>query len=389
VATISTAGKELIFEAAEYERRLGLVREAMKRAGLELLLLHSPENIYYVAGYHTLGYFGYQCLAIPREGAPLMIIRSFEESNVRTKCWVADFAGYADDGDPVDTTVAALRERGLSGKRTGIEKSAWFLTTAVFERLTAVLADTAWIDASKLVDRVRLVKSAAEIAQIRRAAAMCQASLRAGEAFIREGATENDVAAAMHQALIAAGSDYLGHPPLIASGPRTGQAFATWAGRRFQRGDIVRIEPGACSNRYHAAMMRTYSIGEPSPLHRAMTEASRAGLETAITTMRPGVSIEQVQAAVVETITKAGFEEYYRHRSGYSIGIGFPPDWGEGRTLGIREGESLLLQTGMTFHITPGVAIKTVVGVGVTETVVVTDHGAESLIDYPRSLQIR
>ena len=105
--------------------------------------------------------------------------------------------------------------------------------------------------------------------------------------------------------------------------------------------------------------------------------------------MRPGVLIEQVQAAVVETITKAGFEEYYRHRSGYSIGIGFPPDWGEGRTLGIREGESQPIQPGTTFHITPGAAIKTVVGVGVTETVVVTEHGAESLIEYPRELQVK
>jgi Xaa-Pro dipeptidase len=361
----------------------------MDRAGLELLLLHSPENIYYVAGYHTLGYFGYQCLAIPREAEPVMIIRAFEESNVRTKCWVADFAGYADDGDPVSTTAAALRERGLAERRTGVEKSAWFLTVAVYERLAAALTETRWVDASRLADRVRLVKSAAEIEQIRRAAAICQASLQSGEALIQEGATENDVAAAMHQALIAAGSDYLGHPPLIASGPRTGQAFATWAGRRFERGDIVRIEPGACSNRYHAAMMRTYSIGQPSALHRALTEASRAGLETAIAAMRPGVPIEQVQAAVVETITKAGFEEYYRHRSGYSIGIGFPPDWGEGRTLGIREGESQPLEVGMTFHLTPGVAIKTVVGVGVTETVVLTERGAESLIDYPRELQVR
>jgi Xaa-Pro dipeptidase len=361
----------------------------MDAAGLDVLVVHSPENVYYLSGYHSVGYFNYQCLILPREGSPAMVVRGTETSNVMTKTWITEYASYSDVGDPIETTAEALRARGLARGRTGVERSAWFLTVAVFERLRAGLQGVEWVDGSRLVDRVRLVKSPAEVEQIRRAARFCQASLRAGEALIEEGGNENAVAAAMHQALIEAGSDYLGHPPLISSGPRTGQAFATWGGRRFERGDIIRIEPGGCSNRYHAAMMRTYSIGEPPPLHRALTEASQAGLEAAIAAMRPGVPIEAVQAAVVETVARAGFDEYYRHRSGYSIGIGFPPDWGEGRTLGIREGESLPLQPGMTFHITPGLAIKTVVGVGVTETVVVTERGAESLIDHPRALSVR
>jgi len=214
-------------------------------------------------------------------------------------------------------------------------------------------------------------------------------SRRRGEEITRGGAGKNGVPAAMYRGLFEPGSASLGHPPLISSGRRTGQAFATWAGKKLERGDIVRVEPGGCSNRYHASMMRTYSIGEPPRQYRQMTAASRAGLEAAIAAMRPGVPVEQVQAAVVRSVSEAGFEAYYRHRSGYSIGIGFPPDWGEGRTLGIREGEQLPLQPGMVFHVTPGIAIKTVVGVGVSETILVTERGAESLIDYPRDLVIK
>ena len=154
---ISTTGRELVFEAAEYERRLALVQQAMDAAGLEVLLLHSPENIYYVSGYHTLGYFGYQCLVIPRDGRPVHVIRAFEESNVRTKSWVSDFVGYADGGSPFEATVSALREQQIDGKRIGVEKSAWFLTVAVFEQLATALDQATWIDASRLVDRVRLV----------------------------------------------------------------------------------------------------------------------------------------------------------------------------------------------------------------------------------------
>ena len=174
-----------------------------------------------------------------------MIIRSFQESNVRTRCWVADFAGYADDGDPLDITVAALRERGLSGKRTGIEKSAWFLTTAVFERLGGRACRHRLGRRLEAVDRVRLVKSAAEIAQIRRAAAMCQASRQAGEAFIHEGAAENDVAAAMHQALIAAGQR-LPWPPAADRIRAAHCRGLRHLGRAAPgAGDMVRIEPGA------------------------------------------------------------------------------------------------------------------------------------------------
>src|SRR5689334_5596733 len=134
MATIATSGKELVFDAGEYERRLGLIYKMMDEAGLEALLLHSPENIYYVSGYQTLGYFGYQCLVIPREGEPIHVIRAFEESNVRTKSWVEEFVGYGDTGSPVESTVEALRRRGLENKQLGIEKSAWFLTLAVFEQ---------------------------------------------------------------------------------------------------------------------------------------------------------------------------------------------------------------------------------------------------------------
>lgn len=218
---------------------------------------------------------------------------------------------------------------------------------------------------------------------------MCQLSLRRGEAAIRAGVSENEVAAALYEGLFEAGSDYLGHPPLISSGPRTGQVFATWAGRRLEHGDIVRVEPGGCSNRYHASMMRTYSIGEPPERYRRMVDASRAALETAIATMRPGIPIGDVQEAILKTVTEAGFEENYRHRSGYSIGIGFPPDWGEGRTLDLRDGEQRRLEAGMVFHVTTSVTIKMVAGVGVTETVLVTGNGAESLIDYPRALVVR
>lgn len=386
---IDTSGRTLAFDGDEYSRRLRLIRIAMKEAGLDVLLLHSPENIYYLSGQHSLGYLAYQCLAVPLTGSPVAIIRAFEESNVRTKTWVREFASYGDSDDPIATTVATLVERGHHAGCIGLEKSAWFLTASACERLMAALPAIEWSDGSLLVDRIRLVKSKPEIDEIRRAARICEASLLRAEPAIRAGNSENDVASALYQGMIEAGGEYVGHPPLVTSGPRTGLAFGTWAGRRLEPGDMVKVEPLGASNRYHAAMLRMYAIGAPSDLHRRMFEASLAALDAGQAAIQPGAAVEDIHHAVARSIVGSGFEEYFRHRSGYSIGIGFPPDPSEGRALSIRPGQTQPLQPGMVLFLTPGLAIKTVVGVAVDDTVLVTETGSELLTQHPRELSFR
>ena len=118
------------------------------------------------------------------------------------------------------------------------------------------------------------MKSPAELVRIRAAARAAEAGLEAAVETLAPGISENDVAAAMYRASIVAGSEYLGHAPLVASGERSGLCFATWRRRRLKRGDVVFLEAAGCVDRYHAILARTAVLG------RASRSLRRIGTDT-------------------------------------------------------------------------------------------------------------
>src|SRR5699024_1809025 len=138
---------------------------------------------------------------------------------------------------------------------------------------------------------------------------------------------------------------------LISSGPRSEQPFATWKRRTLQAGDVMLFEPGAAYNRYHAMAIRTLSIGTPSGDLKNVSIVSIDGLNSLLEDITQGMSgheIDEITRAIPEA---HGMGEFRIGRSGYSIGIGYPPDWGEGRTYSVGPGETKPLQEGMVLHV--------------------------------------
>jgi Xaa-Pro dipeptidase len=381
------ARTELPFSRSEYDERIAKVRAGMASDGLDVLLVYWPENIYYLTGYDSLGYFNYQLLVVPASGEPFMVVRRLERQNALQITWLSSCEVYQDWEDPAETTAAALRNRGLDKGRLGVELDAWFLTTRNYLKLADALGADRLVDASQLVNRIRLVKSPREIEYIRAAARTVEAAAAAAIGALRVGATENDSAAALYAAEISAGSEYTGHASLISSGPRSARSFATWSGRRIEAGDPISLEPGGSVRRYHASLIRTLSMGKPrDETIVRMAEASLAGLEAGLAAIKPGVTPDEVDRITKEPGQRAGFGQYQVSRSGYSIGIGFPPDWGEGRTLGMRAGEHAVLQPNMTFHFMNIIWYEGVTSVGFSETIRVTESGCEPLTNFRREL---
>src|SRR5262249_11032632 len=157
------------------------------------MLIHTPENIYYISGFQTPGYYAYQTLVIPEDRAltPILVLRRLEEANVNSLSWIEERRGYVDTQDPLEMTADPIRELGLAGKTLGIETDSWFLTVKHFERLRRLLPDSQFIDCSGLVEQGRLIKSEAEITYIRRAARAAEVTLEAGIQATVEGTTEN------------------------------------------------------------------------------------------------------------------------------------------------------------------------------------------------------
>ena len=377
-------GSESAFPREEYANRIAAARATLAARGLDALVLTGPENIFYLTGQQTPGYYTFQCLILPLEGEPLFLLRQLELLNFLRNTFIDRHEVYQDDGKPAEILVTALERMGLKGKRIAIEKRGWFLSIEFYELLTERLGRVA--DGSGIVENLRMVKSPLELAMLEAAARITDAGINAGLAAIKPGISENDLVAAMMAASIGAGSEYMGMEPLVSSGPRAGVPHATWRRRKLEKGDPVFLEMAGCYNRYHVGLLRTAWLGKPPSLARDLATVTEEALQAATEAMRPGVTCEAVHNAAQGVIDRAGMTERYRKRTGYSTGISFAPDWGEWMVLSLFTGITEPLQPGMAFHLPVALREYEAFTVGASETVVITETGCRKLGTIARGL---
>ena len=260
------------------------------------------------------------------------------------------------------------------------------MTIDDFEKLQKRLPKVQWIDTSLLIENMRLIKSPAEQAYSRKAAKAASAGMRSALAGLRAGITEDDLMAAAYSGLFSMHSEFPGLPPLITSGVRHTMAHAMAEGNPVHDGDAVYFEMGASIKRYHAATLRIGYVGTPPKLFYDLTDLCRHALDAGLKEMKPGNPAEAVDHAARKVIADGGYGDQFRHKAGYSIGIALPPDWSEARAMMLRGGEKRPLRPGMVFHFLPAVFEYREYGVGLSETVLITDTGHEILTNVDQKL---
>jgi Xaa-Pro dipeptidase len=362
----------------------------MVERGIDIALVSIPENIYYLTGYTTIGYYMYQTLAVPLDDEPVLLTYREERINVDRLSWLDRHVDYDVVQDPIEVTTRMLRPMVSGRKTVSIEEAGFFFPIRTYRKLMEAFGDATWVDGSGLVESSRLIKSEREIGYIRAAAGAAMAGMREALDEAVPGRTENDVAAAVYRATLRNGSEYPGSPPYVISGERSGLPHATWEGRELRDGDIIFLEFSGCVKRYSAANMRTGFIGDPPVAVTSRADAVIDALESAIAAIRPGATSGEVDAVARKAITSRGLDSH-THETGYSIGICYPPGWNESHIMNLRPGDDTVLRPNMVFHLVPSLIVPELKGhVGFSETVLVTETGCEVLTDkiVPRELQI-
>lgn len=379
------------FPTDELDRRRAAVSERLAAAELDGLVVSLPENIYYLTGLDHWGYFACHLLIVPRDGEMILVARAMEAITVRGQVANARFLGHADNEEVADYAIRALREAGLTTSRVGLEMRSLFLTPRIADAVRAGTPGVAWHDASGLIDALRLIKSPLEMAYTRKAAAAADAGTLAAIEAVSDGATDYEVAAACHAAMIRAESEYPGFGPFIRPTSRLGEEHTTWRGDRFRTGDAVFLEIAAAYRKYQAPMGRLVYIGSAPEGTQAMAHVAIAGMAAIVGALRPGARAGDVYAAWHDVAASAGLSSYHRHHCGYFISIGFPPSWtGGSMVTGLAPGSNLVLSPGMTFH-----AHSWFTGTGrpdyfISNTVLLGEDGAEILTAAtPQTLIVR
>ena len=380
---------ETPFEEAEFQSRIAKVRGLMGDAGIEVLLVTHLPNLYYLTGYNTIIPNRYACLVLPIEGSPMIHIADVELGAVFATGWIRDVElyHYYDAAQAMDLLAGILRDRGLDSKAIGTETGVSGIYVNQHRRLTEMLPNASFIDASRLVYSVRKSKSAAEIEYIREAGRLTVLGVEAAMGEIGLGKTDNDLSAACHEAMIRAGSEYFTKWQNIMTGHRSGFHHSFHARFPISPGDVIYMELGASYKRYDALMMRTATLGEPDDLTKRMADAMLRTFEALTSNIQPGRTAHDVAMEAKKAVGPITEEAFFIENFGYSIGIGVPSIWGEDLIF-IAEGVDEPLEPGMVFHTPLTIHVPGQRGVGFSETVLVTETGWESLTAQERSLRV-
>ena len=390
--------QETVFAPEEYRRRIAATRERMAAAGIDVLLASHPANMNYLSGYDGWSYYVHQLVALALDGGdPVWIGREMDAAGARLTVFMDESRIHSYPDEYVDArdrhcmhrVAGILASLGWHRGRIGVEMDAWYFTARAYIELAERLPEARLVDAWPLVNWVRLVKSPAEIAMMRAAGRIVSRAMGVAVEAIAPGVRECDAVAQITCALIEGTPEHWGDYPATlphaGSGARAAAPHLTWTGAPFAAGAATNIELGGCHHRYHAALARTLCLGAaPARLH-TLADVTREGLHAALEAARPGATCEEVEAAWRRVIARAGYEK--RSRIGYSIGLNYPPDWGE-QSASLRAGDTTVLEPNMCFHLMLGMWMEGW-GFELSETFRVTEGEPELLTDFPRTLLVK
>jgi Xaa-Pro dipeptidase len=319
----------LHFPPQEYEQRLAAFNAAMAKERLDAMLLFAQESMYWLTGYDSFGFCFFQCLVVRADGRCALLTRLADLRQAQHTSNLDDIRVWTDrrDASPAQQLLSLVVDLGLTQGRLGVEFDSYGLPHAQGRRLEAAFEGYELVDRSDLVTRLRSVKSPAEIACVREAARLSDLADAAALAATGPGVDEGQILAAQHRVLFENGSDYPANEFIIGSGRDALLCRYKSGRRRLDAQDQITLEFAGVSRHYHAAIMRTVVIGEPTPRHVALHRAAREALAACEAELRPGRTAGDVFEAHRRVFDGHGLSRHRLAACGYSLGAKFTPSW--------------------------------------------------------------
>lgn len=387
----------LFFSLEEYYSRIAKTRAAMQQKNIELLIISDPSNMAWLTGYDGWTFYVHQCVLLPLDEDPVWFGRKQDVNGaVRTAFMAQDrLLGYPDhyvqstERHPMDYLAGLLKEWKWDSRRIGVEMDNYYFSAAAFASLQSNLLKARFIDATALVNWQRAVKSEKEIEYMRTAARIVESMHKRIADKAEPGIRKCDLVAEIYDAGIrgveGAGGDYPAIVPLLPSGEDASAPHLTWDDKPMRINEGTFFEIAGCYHRYHCPLSRTVFLGKPPQYLLDAEKAVLEGMEAGLDAAKPGNTCEDIALAFFAVLEKYGITK--DNRTGYPIGLSYPPDWGE-RTMSLRRGDKTVLQPNMTFHFMSGLW-QDLWGLEITESIVITESGVDTLAKVPRELFIK
>ena len=388
----------MIFTKTEYKERLIKVKDSMKKKDIDLMISQDPANMNYLTGYDAWSFYYAQCVLVHiNEDEPICFLRPMDAGGAYIKTYLQDknIIKYDEKcihtwpSHPYDYLVEEIKRRKWDNQCIGLEMDSHYFTAYCYEKIKQGLPNAKIKDSERLVNWVRLVKSNAEIDLMRTASKITEQGMKTAIESINPGVRQCDAVAEIQKSLIGGtpefGGDYSGIVPLLPTGKGTSASHLTWTEEKFIKGEATIVELAGVYKKYNCPMARTIMLGKADQKKIDTMKATNEALDSGISEIKPGKTCDEVAQKFWKVLDKYGIKK--NSRTGYSIGIGYPPDWGE-HTLNIQKGDKTILQPNVTFHM---IAVMQFGNWGAhsSESIRVTEQGYELFCDFSREWHIK
>ena len=388
----------MLFEKQEYKERLKKVKIDMQKKGIDLLVSHDPANMNYLTGYDAWSFYYAQCVLVHlNEDEPICFVRAQDGGGAYIKTYLKNENIIEYDEKYIHTwplhpyqyLVEIIKKRKWDNLNIGLEMDSHYFTAYCYETIKKGLPNAKFKDAERLVNWVRVVKSNKEIKLMQSAARIVESGMKTAFKSINPGVRQCDAVADIQKALFNGtkefGGDYPSIATLLPTGKGTSASHLTHTDEKFVSGEATIIEIAGAYKRYHCPMARTVLLGDKDQKKIDTMKATNEALDAGISATKPGNTIDDVAQKFWGVLDKYKIKK--DSRTGYSIGIGYPPDWGE-QTFNILKGDKTILQPNVTFHMIAVMQFGDW-GVEASEAVRVTENGSELFCNLSRELHIK
>ena len=388
----------MTFSKNEYKDRLKKVQLSMQKKGIELLISQDTANINYLTGYDAWSFYYAQCVIVHiNSDEPICFIRAQDAGGAFIKTYLKkeNIVIYNEKyihtwpSHPYDALVNLLKKNKWDNLQIGVEMDAHYFTAYCYEKLKQGLPNATIKDSERLVNWVRVVKSNAEIDFMKKAAIISENAMKTAMDIINPGVRQCDAVAEIQKTLFKGtndfGGEYASIATLLPTGKGTSASHLTASDEKFVTGEATVVELSGTYKRYHAPMARTVNLGKPEQKKIDAMNATNEALEAGIKASKPGNTANDVAEKFWAILDKYKIKK--ESRTGYSIGIGYPPDWGE-HTLNISKGDMTILKPNVCYHMIAVMQFGEW-GVEASESIRITEEGNELLCNFSRDLHVK
>ena len=386
------------FEKREYVERLQKTKKLMQEKGIDLLISQDPANINYLTGYDAWSFYYAQSAIIHIDNdEPLLFVRDQDSGGAYIKSYLKEENIIIYDEKyihswplhPYDFLIELIKKNKWDNLNIGLEMDSHYFTAYCYEKLRVGLSNAKLIDSERLVNWIRLIKSDTEIELMKSAALISEEGMKTAYKSINPGVRQCDAVGEIQKALFYGTPDYGGEyssiATLLPTGKGTSASHLTATQDKFVKGEATIIEIAGVYKRYHVPMARTLLLGKAEQKKIDAMKATNEALDSGMSAIKPGNTADDVAQEFWKILDKYNIKK--ESRTGYSIGIGYPPDWGE-HTLNISKGDQTVLHPNTTFHMIAVMQFGDW-GVEASESIRVTEKGCEAFCKLSRDLYIK